>query len=452
MQRIFTNVMRIALTAILFLSFSGVANAYPTSAEVAGTYHFKGTKAVAGDYASSYSSTYTTLPEEFDFEIQLSSRLDIISFFGLSGFTADKYFGYDEDDGKISIGGLNNGKIYASPIINNILYDSTGYTTYIECYVSADGNTITFPTIYVNNYDDDYTFAQYTNITCTKVVEGGDEASMIIKNPEVVWNGEAIEINLEVALENLEPNAAGVWTATAIATGSSAKDYTATYTAGENGAPSTVSFTIDDIQNGTYTYTISVSYAYSGETVESNNLQNINVTYGQYVKISNFIATPDYSDNVIDLVFDLTSYNIPSLADGEEYDYELVLTPVVSGSAGTQASDDITLTAEVETVSDAYQEGTAQIYDVAFEAGTYNYNAIVNVYEGEEMVATTLQPATLEIVLTQAITPSTDGINVLDVNNSNVRYFTISGVEVSNPKKGQIVIQINGNKARKIVR
>lgn len=45
----------------------------------------------------------------------------------------------------------------------------------------------------------------------------------------------------------------------------------------------------------------------------------------------------------------------------------------------------------------------------------------------------------------------TTGIDGIDAENGDVRYFTVDGVEIVNPEAGQIVIRVEGNKATKVI-
>ena len=43
------------------------------------------------------------------------------------------------------------------------------------------------------------------------------------------------------------------------------------------------------------------------------------------------------------------------------------------------------------------------------------------------------------------------GIDGIDAENGNARYFTVDGIEVLNPEKGQILIRVEGDKAEKVL-
>lgn len=76
------------------------------------------------------------------------------------------------------------------------------------------------------------------------------------------------------------------------------------------------------------------------------------------------------------------------------------------------------------------------------EAGTYDITAAVSYYGSKEYVQ--LYPIEYKVA-------STDGINGVEVDaNAPVQYYNLSGMPISNPAAGQVVIRVQGGKANKI--
>ena len=79
------------------------------------------------------------------------------------------------------------------------------------------------------------------------------------------------------------------------------------------------------------------------------------------------------------------------------------------------------------------------------ELTEYVYNVTVQVENGSEVVATS------EPVKVTFTTLKDTGVSAIDTDDSNARYFTIEGIEVTNPQPGTIYIKVSGNKATKVI-
>lgn len=86
------------------------------------------------------------------------------------------------------------------------------------------------------------------------------------------------------------------------------------------------------------------------------------------------------------------------------------------------------------------------------EAGTYDVVGFIGIYDySAGTTAISTDPSKLQFFPIEYKTPSTDGINGIEVDeNAPVQYYNLSGMPISNPAAGQVVIRVQSGKASKI--
>lgn len=84
------------------------------------------------------------------------------------------------------------------------------------------------------------------------------------------------------------------------------------------------------------------------------------------------------------------------------------------------------------------------------EAGTYDVVGFISVYDsGKQETPTDISK--LQFFPIEYKAAGTDGINGVEVDvNAPVKYYNLSGMPISNPAAGQVVIRVQGGKANKI--
>ena len=235
------------------------------------------------------------------------------------------------------------------------------------------------------------------------------------------------------------------------------------------GAPGTtweqddVAFTLTKNDDGTYTLSdLSIFLKFSIDNGDGTS-QNFNEMYMSYTdltfveevegfcfNISNVEANLNLEEGEVIVTFQIQSYNTPD----EDVTYKVFFTPTNEVEGDNE--EDIRRVAPGTLVADAtivkgenMDQGTAIL--IGLPKGTYNFTVDVEAYNAEgEVIGTTSNDVlpTVSFVLTEDLITGVEGI---DAENGNARYFNLQGVEIANPEKGAILIKVEGGKASKVI-
>lgn len=266
MKKNFTSIMKMLCASVLFFSAAEIAFAFPTVAELSGTYKFSATKAPA-EFASEYKSMYEALPEEFEFEITPAGTgsIGLTNFLNLDNISNS----YTQSEGEIRFDRMYCGTTYYIAPESN----AEGYNDYKYWYVSEDGSSITIGNFYVTEYNLDEPVALFTNITVTRVTGDIDEASLVVSNivgtPDYTTG--TVAITFDVEAQNLDEGDYTYQVVLSDATAEADTEEVITLDATVNDGKGTATLSNVKLSAGSYSYNFTVNAFDADELVATSS-------------------------------------------------------------------------------------------------------------------------------------------------------------------------------------